>query len=191
VQRGPNVRDEVRRIALRLVSAWQIVCGLCLGFAACRPAGDGSATAASRDRHGHGTDVKTTDRLERRWAWECSRDFVGKAPARVHSDQFRCSSSPAPSPIGKEPLYGLVTDETDKPVVDAILIARHQSTEARFRATTNSEGVFRFRSLPSGKYDLSVKDGRVGDEWPDVVVEHGKQTFLRFRVASRRIPKPD
>jgi len=87
-------------------------------------------------------------------------------------------------PASATGIYGYVLDrERNQPVVGAIVVAVDVATGKSTRATTNGLGQFELPRLAPGRYVVSVIATGVRDAWPDVVLDPGKRTALRFHVA--------
>jgi hypothetical protein len=106
-----------------------------------------------------------------------------RAPVVEKVEQLDWLPVPAPGWT----MYGYVLDrESRQPVGGAEVIATEARTGRRARVTTNGLGQFSFARLPAGRYTVAVNTGRGRDVWPDVVVDRGKRTALRFHLGSTK-----
>src|SRR5207253_108545 len=72
----------------------------------------------------------------------------------------RDASAQAVEPVtvfsgGTGAITGIVKDPNDAVIPGAKVVAKHKFVELTFTATTNDEGVYLLRNLPSGPYDLT------------------------------------
>ncbi len=92
-----------------------------------------------------------------------------------------------PMPADGWTIYGYVLDrETRQPVVGADVVATDARTGRSERVSTNGLGQFSFVGLAAGRYAVAVNTGGARDVWPDVVLDAGKRTALRFHIGSTR-----
>jgi hypothetical protein len=91
------------------------------------------------------------------------------------------------APDGLTGIYGYVLDrERQEPVGGATIVAVDVATGKRMRATSNGLGQFELAGLAPGRYVVTVIARGVRDAWPDVVLDPGKRTALRFHVAATK-----
>lgn len=84
-------------------------------------------------------------------------------------------------------IYGYVLDrESRQPLAGAVVVATEAASGRSERVTTNGLGQFSFGRLAAGRYAVAVNIGRARDVWPDVVLDAGKRTALRFHIGSTR-----
>ncbi len=106
-----------------------------------------------------------------------------RAPAFARYEQLDWM----PVPADGWSIYGYVLDrESRQPVVGAIVVATEARTGRSQRASTNGLGQFSFGRLAAGRYAVAVNIGRARDVWPDVVLDAGRRTALRFHIGSTK-----
>jgi hypothetical protein len=90
-------------------------------------------------------------------------------------------------------IYGYVLDrESRQPLAGAAVIATDAASGRSRRVTTNGLGQFAFGRMAAGRYQVAVNIGKARDVWPDVVLDAGKRTALRFHIGqSRKIDLDD
>lgn len=90
-------------------------------------------------------------------------------------------------------IYGYVIDrESRQPIAGASVVATEAASGKSARVTTNGLGQFAFRELAPGRYAVAVNSGGSRDVWPDVVLDAGRRTALRFHLgAARKIDLDD
>jgi carboxypeptidase family protein/TonB-dependent receptor-like protein len=85
-------------------------------------------------------------------------------------------------------LQGTVKDASGAVVPGATVEARSPSAVGVSVATTNSEGVYRFPALPSGKYEITVSlPGFAKATMPDAIVELGKNLVIDVTLKPENI----
>lgn len=95
-----------------------------------------------------------------------------------------------PQPPDGCSLYGYVLDrEQREPVVDAVVVAIDADSGRSARAVSNGLGQFFFGPLAPGRYLVTVTAREARDVWPDVVVDRGRRTALRFHIAAQAATK--
>ncbi len=108
---------------------------------------------------------------------------IARAPVVDAEAQLDWLPLPAPG----WSIYGYVLDrETRQPVGGALVIATDAESGRSARVTSNGLGQFSFVRLPAGRYTVTVNTGRGRDVWPDVVLDRGKRTALRFHIGSTK-----
>lgn len=96
---------------------------------------------------------------------------AGAEPARAES---RAADEARPAGGGGASLVGTVLDPAGAVVASARVALRNRETGARFTATTDDGGAYRFGQLPGGTYTLSVEsDGFAPFEMSEVRVQEG------------------
>ena len=84
-------------------------------------------------------------------------------------------------------IYGYVLDRASQlPVAGAVVIATDAASGRSQRVRSNGLGQFAFRRLAAGRYTVAVNIGSARDVWPDVVLDAGKRTALRFHIGSTK-----
>ena len=114
---------------------------------------------------------------------------AGAAPriARVPVAESEAQLDWLPLPAKGWTIYGYVLDrDARRPVAGAVVVATDARTGESARVTTNGLGQFSFVRLPAGRYTVAVNTGRGRDVWPDVVLDRGKRTALRFHIGSTK-----
>lgn len=144
------------------------------GAALCLVAIGCGAAAAPRAAAPRPRSERDVLRSTRGWSWDPSE------PCEVAG----CLDWMPEMPAGSVGIYGYVLDrERQQPVVGAVVVAVDLATGKRARVATNGLGQFEMADLPPGRYAVSVSAPGVRDVWPDVVLDPGKRTALRFHVA--------
>jgi hypothetical protein len=89
-------------------------------------------------------------------------DFTLASHTSVGTEQTAQDATPAPAPPGTTfssgtgAITGTVTDPTGAVIPNATVVARHSFTQFEASATTNDEGAYLLRNLPSGLYTVTV-----------------------------------
>ena len=84
-------------------------------------------------------------------------------------------------------IYGYVLDRaSQQPLAGAVVIATDAASGRSQRVTTNGLGQFAFGRLAAGRYAVAVNIDGARDVWPDVVLDAGKRTALRFHIGSTK-----
>jgi hypothetical protein len=92
-----------------------------------------------------------------------------------------------PMPAEGWTIYGYVLDRgSQQPLAGAVVIATDAASGRSRRVTTNGLGQFAFGRLAAGRYAVAVNIDGARDVWPDVVLDAGKRTALRFHIGSTK-----
>jgi hypothetical protein len=85
----------------------------------------------------------------------------------------RIPGRPAASSAKPAALLGVVRDQNGRPVIGVEVSARYRATGKTYSAVSNSEGIFRFRDLPPGEYEVTASGAGYGPRLPAGVALSG------------------
>ncbi|MGH9629091.1 MAG: carboxypeptidase regulatory-like domain-containing protein, partial [Bryobacteraceae bacterium] len=93
------------------------------------------------------------------------------------------SVTPLSAQSTKTELFGIVSDPSALPVVDAAVEIRSASTQAKANIVTGSNGEYRFFALPAGSYELFItRQGFAPLKRDGVVLRVGDQVELDLKL---------